>query len=125
MRKFKDFFEIKDFNYALEFPSASLEHGGRVLSVRFDSKDKVVKAAYTGEIDPWLSSLCFLMEGKTLEELGQFQLKNWESAFRNDQTFWDFYQDEQDKFFHPSLEILKALLEVFRGRDFLYKVPVP
>ncbi len=125
MRKFKEFFVTDDFNHRLESPSATIEHSGKILSVRFDTNDKVVKSSYMGARDPWLSSLCFLIEGKTLEEIKNFELRNWEITFKNDQSFWDFYQEEQEKFLHLSLEMMRALIEVYRGRDFLYKEESP
>ena len=125
MRKFKDFFGSKEFNYVMESPSVTLEHNGKILELRLDTKDTVVKASFQGTLDPWLSSLCFLIEDKTLEELKDFQLKNWESAFKEDQSFWDFYQEEQERFLHPALEMLRAIIEVYRGQDFLYKETSP
>lgn len=109
----------------MESPSVTLEYGGRILELRLDTKDNVVKASFQGAADPWLCSLCFLIQEKNLEELKDFQLKNWESTFREDQTFWDFYQEEQEKFLHPALEMLRAIIEVYRGQDFLYKETSP
>jgi bacterioferritin-associated ferredoxin len=125
MRKFKDFFDSHEFNHPMESPSVTLEYDGKILELRFDTKDVVVKASYQGTSDPWLSSLCFLIEGKSLEELREFQLKNWEEAFKEDQSFWDFYQEEQERFLHPALEMLRASMEIYRGQDFLYKEASP
>lgn len=125
MTKFKNLFTDKAFNSAVEFPSVSLTLDKHTLTLRFDAKDVLLYAGYSGPANPWLSSLCFLIEGKSLHELLKFSWKNWEEAFKDDQSFWDFRQDEEDKFFHPALELLKASLDVYRGREYLYQEASP
>ena len=125
MKKFKELLIEGAYNTSLEFPSTTLTLQEHTLMLRFDSKDIVIRAAYAGPSNPWLSSMCFLIEGKSLSELELFTLKNWQSAFRDDQGFWEFFQDEEEKFYHPCLELLKASIEIFRGRDYLYSETSP
>jgi bacterioferritin-associated ferredoxin len=125
MTKFKDLFQNESHNRAVEFPSVSMTADQHTLTLRFDSKDILLHAGYKGAPSPWLSSLCYLIEGKPLNELLNFSWTSWDTAFRDDQSYWDFRQDEEDKFIHKALELLKATLDVYRGRDYLYEEASP
>jgi hypothetical protein len=93
--------------------------------LRFDSKDICLLAGYIGPAHPWLSALCFLSEGKSLGELMLLSLKDFTQAFRDDQDFWDLFQEESETFFFTPLELLHAALDVFRGREYLYRQSSP
>ncbi len=125
MKKFNDFFELQSYQRLIENPSAEVLNSLYKLQLRFDSKDILYQASYQGPINPWMSSLCYLIEGKTLGELGQFSKDNWKSSFKDDQSFWDFYQEEEELFIFWPTEILKAALDIYRGRDYLYKDTSP
>jgi bacterioferritin-associated ferredoxin len=125
MKKFNELLHQQAFNHPVEFPSASLTFENHTLSLRFDSKDILIEAGYTGLTNPWLSALCFLIQGKPLNELLYFSWKELEEAFKDDQSFWDFRQEEQDKFIHKPFELLKAALDLYRGRDYLYHETSP
>lgn len=125
MKKFSDLLREKSFNNEIEFPSVSVALDRHTLSLRFDSKDVVIHAGYSGEPHPWLSSLCFIIEGKNLSELLVLTWKNFEDVFRDDQAFWDLRHDESDKFFHKHFELLKACCDVYRGREYLYQGSSP
>lgn len=119
MIKFKDLISEEAFNRPVEFPSVEVAYNGHTLSLRFDSKDKLLYAGYTGKFNPWLSSLCALIINKNLAEILKVNTKSWEEFYRDDQLFWDLKQEE-DSFINSPLELLKAALDVFRGRDYLY-----
>jgi len=68
MIKFKDLISEEAFNRPVEFPSVSASFNSRALSLRFDSKDKLLYAGYTGKFNPWFSSLCALIINKSLAE---------------------------------------------------------
>jgi bacterioferritin-associated ferredoxin len=121
MKKFKDLFLEKAFNKSIAFPTVGLTFKGHTLNLRFDSKDTLIDLGYEGDPNPWLSSLCFLMEEKTLKELTDFSMKNWELVFRDDQTFWDYLHDQENNIIKNSLELLSACLDIYRGRDYLYQ----
>lgn len=125
MTRFKQLFIEKAYNSAVDFPSVSVTYHQHTLSLRFNGKDVLLYAGYTGEANPWLSSLCYLIEGKPLHELLKFSWKNWEEAFKDDPSFWDFRQEEGEKFFLPALELLKAALDLYRGREYLYQEASP
>lgn len=125
MKKFKDLLATGAYNHKLDFPSVAVSLNQHSLQIRFDSRDVVLSAAYTGQMNPWLSSLCYLIEGKTLNEISRYNWKSWENVFKDDQTFWDLKQEEDGLFFHESLELLKAALDVFSGREYLYQETSP
>jgi hypothetical protein len=125
MKKFKDLLTSSAYNQKLDFPSVSVTHSEHSLHLKFDSKDVVLNATYTGRANPWLTSLCYLIEGKTLNEISLYNWKTWENAFKEDQTFWDLKQEECEHFFHAPLELLKAALDIFRGREYLYQETSP
>lgn len=125
MIRFKELLSDKTHHSPVEFPSVSATLNQHTLSLRFDTKDVVIKAGYSGPFNPWFSSLCYLSEGKSLKDLLSFSRKNWEEAFREDQSFWDFLQEEETKFFYPELELLKTALDIYQGRDYLYRDASP
>ena len=85
----------------------------------------VLDSGYLGPQSPWLASLCFLTLNKNLNEISSFNGKTWETVFQDDQTFWDLRQEEEELFFNESLELLKASIDVFRGREYLYQEASP
>jgi hypothetical protein len=125
MKRFKDFFVDHSFNNSLEVSSVDLTLGLHTLSIRFNSHDVVLSARYQGSLNPWMSSLCYLIEGKNLGELVKFSLKQWEIYFQNDQTFWDHYDENGGKFINEPLELLFASLNVYQGREYLYQEESP
>ena len=125
MKKFNDFFEDQTYKRQIETPSAEVLNSTHTLQLRFDSKDILYQASYQGPLNPWMSSLCFLIEGKTLSQLNQFSLENWKMFFKEDQSFWDFYQEEGERFIFWPTELLRASLDTYRGRDYLYKETSP
>lgn len=108
---------------ALEIPSAqaTLKSSSHTLYLKFDSKDILVKASYTGAEDLWLGSLCLLVPGKHLSELINLSLNFWDETFRHDQTYWDMKSEVSEQVIFPVLELLKATLDIYRGRDYLYR----
>lgn len=121
MINFKEFLQGK-FHTSLDSPSVSLStKSGHGLALKFDSKDRVEAAAYNGPRDIWLGSLCQLVLGHSLSELLHFNFKSWEETFGHDQFFWDLRTELNDECFFEPLELLKATLDTYRGREFLYK----
>lgn len=125
MIKFKELFKDKAFNHALDFPSVSATFGEHCLQIRFDSKDFVVTAGYTGKADPWLSSLCYIIQSKSLAELLVLNRQSWKEVFKKDSGFWEFYQDEEEKFLCYPCELLKFALDIYEGREYLYQEDSP
>jgi bacterioferritin-associated ferredoxin len=121
MNKFRELLTTKAFNHVIESPSVSVKYHKHELSLRFDSQDTVLKAGYLGEVSPWLSSLCYLLEGKTLTQAYDLSWKEWEEAFQDEQLFWDLKREIAEDFFQDGLELLKASLDVFQGREYLYQ----
>jgi len=124
MTKFKDFTTGTNLS-VMENPSAevTLKTSQHTLYLRFNTKDVLENASYMGTIDPWISSLCTLSTGKTLNELSLLSWKNWDEAFASDQTYWDFKAEKADDFFFSALELLKTGLDIYRGQEPLYKEP--
>ena len=127
MIKFKDFFEGQTYHRELDDASVELTHkkSGHTLFIKFDSKDVILRVTYTGKNNPWLTSMCALLTGKTLNQALQFNWKSWEEAFQNDQAFWDYKHEMIEDFFHLPLELLHGALDVFRGREYLYQETGP
>lgn len=125
MTKFKELLTSRAFNSPIEFPSVSVALKKHTLEISFDSKDIVKNAGYSGDVNPWLSSLCYLIKGKSLADISQMGWQVWDSVFKDDQLYWDLKEEEQDSFFHDALELLKASLDVFRGREYLYQESSP
>ena len=125
MIKFKDFLTTDKFHKEIDFPSVSASYNEHTLTLKFDSKDVILDAGYSGPQNPWLGSLCSLLIGKTLNDALVFNWVNWEEAFHDDQTFWDLRNETEGQFFNLSLELLKAALDIFRGREYLYQDTSP
>ncbi len=122
MINFKDF--VTGLHHA-PFENPSIQVTSKVsnhtLYLQFNNQDVLTKAAYTGAVDPWLGSMCSIVSGKTLAEMTKLSWKDWDRAFEHDQTFWDFKTEKEDGFFFAPLELLKAGLDSYRGREHLYK----
>lgn len=125
MKKFKELISDRAFNKEMELTSVSVTHGLHTLHLRFDSKDVLVNASFTGPYSPWLSSLCYLMQDKSLNDISSFTWETWKKEFQDDQTFWDLFQEEETQFINLPLELTRAALDSYRGRDYLYQEPSP
>jgi bacterioferritin-associated ferredoxin len=125
MKKFKEILTSSAFNRSMESFSVSGKLNKHELFLRFDTNDLVLDASYTGEANPWLSSLCYIIQGKDLDQLSKLSWKDWEEAFKEDQFFWDLKKEQEDHFFNAPLELLKSLLDIYRGREYLYQEVSP
>jgi bacterioferritin-associated ferredoxin len=125
MIKFKELISEKSFNKELDFPSVTVKLLHHTLSLKFDSKDVVTDAAYTGVVSPWMGALCYISREKSLNELLTINWSIFDETFKNDQMYWDLKQEEENHLFHKHFEILKAALDVFRGREYLYQDTSP
>lgn len=125
MKRFKDLLLTEAYNHPIDFPSTTVTFNQYNLQIQFDSRDVVLNAGYEGNPNPWLSSLCHLIIGKSLNEISFYTWKTWEEAFKDDQTFWDLKQEQEESFFNWPLELLKAALDIFRGREYLYQETSP
>lgn len=122
MIRFKDF--LSGTNQSeMENSSAyvQLEATSQALYLKFDTKDVLTHASYTGKTDPWLGSLCSIVVGRSLHELLNFSLNNWSHNFQHDQTYWEFKGELEEHIFFYPLELLRAGLSVYQGREYLYK----
>ena len=125
MTKFSDLAVLNIHQRKLENPSASVNIGSTTFSLRFDSKDTLLDAGYEGPNDPWLNVLSHLLPGLSLAQAIEFGWGELETRFRDDQFFWDLRAEENDFVFFRPLEILKAVLDVYRGREYLYREASP
>lgn len=124
MINFKDFLSGLN-NAIIENPSVQVvsKNTANTLFLKFDNQDILVKANYSGIIDPWLGSMCSIIQGKTLSQISSLCSKDWIQTFEHDQTFWDLKTEKEEEFFFSQLELLRAALDIFRGREYLYKEP--
>lgn len=123
MISFKECLEGK-FQGRLDFPSVTLRSStGHEIFLKFTSKDVLTEMTYEGRKDPWLGALCALVAGKTLNQLEELSEKDWDQFFQADQVYWDHKADTVDAVYFLPSELLKASLDKFRGRDYLYREP--
>ncbi len=127
MKSFKELFQSEAHLHSNFIPTVSLKlkDHSYTLNLKFSAKDVISEASYNGKANPWFSSLCELVQGKSLHEALHINWKNWDEAFKSDQSYWEFKQDQQLEVFLSALELLKATLDVYRGRDFLYQPTSP
>ena len=111
MKSFKELLSTSAHHHSLELASVSLRHGEFTLYLMFDSKDVLVKAGYTGPLNPWMASLCELAVEKTLTELKALKPNAWEESFKSDTLFWELFPDLADSLIHFPLELLHACLD--------------
>ena len=124
MIKFKEILESQAFQKKLEFPSTEVVSQGHKLSIRFSSKDEVVDCAYEGNLSPWLGALCAVIIGKNLSQITSLNWSHFETSFKDDQMFWDF-REEETSFLDKHFEMLHAAIEIYRGREYLFKEESP
>lgn len=94
---------------------------GTTLFLKIDSRDRIVSASYQGEADIWMSSLCELLQEMTLTEARLVDLHHWDLVWKEDQFFWDMKLEAEDRVFSAPLELLHAAIDVYRGREDLYR----
>jgi bacterioferritin-associated ferredoxin len=109
-------------HHKLPFPSVevTLKKTGHQLYLQFDSKDNLKEASYSGAIDPWISALCEMITGKSLNSLLKLSWNDWDDYFKADQAYWDLKSEMQEDIIFPAQELLRAALDTYRGRDYLY-----
>jgi hypothetical protein len=123
MIKFKDCIEGK-FQGTLDFPSVSLHcFNGPVLHLKFTNKDLLAQIYYQGDIDPWMGALCAVALERTLCDLELITWRDLDLYFQDDQLYWDFKLELGDLVYFAPFELLKAALDKYRGRDYLYRTP--
>lgn len=125
MTGFKHHLTTSTFNKPLPDSSVSATYEGNTLHLRFDSRDVIVAASYEGAKDLWLSSLCELLKDMPLSEARMVTLSHWEKIWGHDQFFWDMKLEISDRIFHSALELLHTALDLYTGREFLYKEESP
>lgn len=125
MKSFKELLSSSAHHHSLDFASVSLRHGEFTLYLMFDSKDVLVKCGYTGPLNPWMASLCELALEKNLTELKALKLSAWEESFKSDPLFWELFPDMADSLIHFQLELMHACLDLYQGRDYLYREESP
>lgn len=129
MTKFSDYFTSETYLKVLPNSSVdvTLDKTGHTLYLKIDSKEKITAVSYQGKLSPWLSSMCEILEGKSLNEALLLSRKKWEVLFQEDTSFWDYLHEDaadEEVFFYP-LELLRASLDLYRGREFLYEEMSP
>lgn len=124
MTKFKDF-SLGAHQGPLDSPSVrvTLKSTGHTLYLKFDSKDNLLNASYQGALDPWMSALCTVAINKNLNDLTQLNLADFDQVYADDQTYLDLKIEKTEQFFFSALELLKAGLDIYRGREYLYHEP--
>ncbi len=125
MTEFKKLLASHPHNKSLFDSNVSVSHEGTTLHLRFDNKDIITAAAYEGSPDVWMSSMCELLVHMPLSEARFVDMSHWELVWKQDQFFWDMKLEMEDRLFFGPVELLHAALDIYRGRDFLYKEESP
>ncbi len=121
MIKFKDL--IDGLNHkSLEAPTVSvdLKNKPKSIHLKFNTVDVVVDASYSGQIDPWLGMVCEFAKGKSLTSLTTVCQSDFLRSFGNDQLLLDFLSEHENEIVHEALELLKAAIHKYQGREYLY-----
>ena len=121
MTEFKSLLATLPHNKSLFDSNVSVSHEGTTLHLHFDNRDTITAAAYEGSPDVWMSSLCELLVNMPLSEARFVDISHWELVWKQDQFFWDMKLEMEDWFFFRPVELLHAALDIYRGREFLYK----
>jgi bacterioferritin-associated ferredoxin len=121
MTSFKELFQANTFKSPLADASVTVSSTcGHQLFLRINSRDIIINATYTGPVDPWFASLCYLLINQNIDQALSMNLSRWDQAFQADQFYWDLKQEHQDDIFFPALELLKVALDVYQGKEHLY-----
>jgi bacterioferritin-associated ferredoxin len=123
MTGFKSF--LHSHRGPLSDSNARVTLSGTTLSLRLDSHDKIISASYEGPSDIWMGSLCEILKEMSLAEARFVDLRHWELVWKDDQFFWDMKLEVSDKIFFAPLELLHAALDVYQGKEFLYRDESP
>lgn len=127
MIKFKDLLLTNSFNKSLEAPSVSVRNSAslRSLELRFDSKDVIFSAGYSGRADLWLEALCQSLVGLKFSEVQSFQWKNFDEAYGEDPFYWERKSEAEEEIFFEAFELLHVALDIYRGREHAYEESSP
>ncbi|MES2529162.1 MAG: (2Fe-2S)-binding protein [Bdellovibrionota bacterium] len=125
MTEFKKFLTTQPHNKALFDSSVTVTYEGTTLHLRFDNKDIITAATYEGSPDVWMSSMCELLTNMPLSEARFVDMSHWELVWKQDQFFWDMKLEMEDRLFFMPTELLHAALDMYRGREYLYKEESP
>lgn len=105
-----------DFQKPLLGPTVVSEGFGFRLSLRFDKKEKLLEASYSGKHNIWFNAICYAIEGKNYLELKSFNKNSLRKLFQDDPLFNECLEDLDDKVFHPSFELLNLALDTYKGQ---------
>lgn len=125
MTGFKHHLTSSLYNKAPSEAGVSASIDGTTLHLRFDSKDNIIEATYEGTKDLWLSSLCELLKDMSLTEAKNVSLSHWDNIWNHDQFYWDMKLEISDRIFFLSLELLHTAIDMYVGKEFLYKEESP
>ena len=120
MTRFKDLLESGSHREQNFVPSVSLSLKEHSLHLKLNQKDIVTEAAYSGKANPWLGGLCEIIKSRDLQSLLSLSRQDFDSYFKDDADYWTHREDSSDDIFAPEIELLKATLDSYRGRDDLY-----
>lgn len=121
MTSFKEILSNRSFNHELKVPTVSVSsENGHTLYLKLDKKEVIEEASFLGPFDPWLAGLCALVTGRNLHYLHQLGPGDLESYFKSDQTFCDLWSEREEELWFLPVEMLRAALDRFEGREHLY-----
>lgn len=115
MINFKEISQL-DYRKPLLAPTVSSEGFGYKLSLRFDKKENLLEARYSGDNNVWFNTLCYFLEGKNYLELKNINKNSLKYFFQEDTTFIECFEDLEQKVFHPSFELLNLALDTYKGQ---------
>lgn len=115
MISFKEI-SLLDFRKPLLAPTIVSRGFGHELALRFDKKENLIEARYSGENNVWFNTLCYFLEGKNYLELKNINKNSLKEFFRTDTVFLECFEDFEQKVFHPSFELLTLALDTYKGQ---------
>lgn len=124
MIRFKDFLQ-RTASVAPERSTVSLRFQATTLSLTIDKKDVITEAVFSGPYEPLSAALAQFVQGLSVNKASQTGKEIWEEAFREDETFWEYVADEESELFNKPLELLRATIDLYLGREHLYEPSSP
>lgn len=104
-----------DYKKHLLAPTVISRGFGFELLLRFDKRENLLEARYSGPGNIWFNVLCYLIEGQNYLDLKKISKDSLKDIFQDDPLFLECFEDLDLKIMHPSFELLELALSIYKG----------
>lgn len=126
MRSFNDLLTHHPHHRALPSATVTLEApNGTSLSLQIDRSERITAAAYQGPSGPWLEALCELVTDVPASTAQLLLPEDFLKRFQSEPVFCDLWTETEGGLWFLPVELLRAALDSFRGREALYEASSP